>query len=299
MIPVIPSAAGDPSPAGDVASTEQRHATQPDTSKHVYRAVGLKRGAEDNPMSSSAKRAHTPLLRCPRSCRSQMLKWGQSRCEMAQRHKESQFDAGGLCRQHQRGSMSRYCLVSAADVTLMKFWRQLPESDQNPHRCKSAKCASGVADTERSSMQTVISTRMPHEAKRNKAQPRIVIPECADAMRVSEHYTSTPYTRTQRLTINRMVSECRTRQPESCETLSAFFHDWLERGVQTELPTDLRLNGGRCWQPVKALPLPSLGVSVRWSSGRSYSTLANSTLATLNLVDFGQFDLGQLDFGQN
>ena len=33
-----------------------------------------------------------------------------------------------------------------ADVTL-KFWRQLPESDQNPHRCKSAKCSSGVADT--------------------------------------------------------------------------------------------------------------------------------------------------------
>ena len=38
-------------------------------------------------------------------------------------------------------------LVSAADVTLMKFWRQLPESDQNPHRCKSAKCSRGVADT--------------------------------------------------------------------------------------------------------------------------------------------------------
>ena len=38
-------------------------------------------------------------------------------------------------------------LVSAADVTLMEFWRQLPESDQNHHRCKSAKCSSGVADT--------------------------------------------------------------------------------------------------------------------------------------------------------
>ena len=40
----------------------------------------------------------------------------------------------------------------------------------------------------RSSMETVISTRMSHKAKRNKAQPIIVIPECADAMRVSEHY---------------------------------------------------------------------------------------------------------------
>ena len=71
-------------------------------------------------------------------------------------------------------------------------------------------------------METVISTRMSHEAKRNEAQPRIVIPECADDMRVSEHYASTPCTRTQRFTINRMVSKCRTRQPESCDTLSAF-----------------------------------------------------------------------------
>ena len=93
----------------------------------------------------------------------------------------------------------------------------------------------------RSSMETVISTRMSHEAKRNKAQPRIVIPECADAMRVSEHYTSTPCTRTQMLMINSMVSKCRTRQPESGDTLSAFLYDWLERGVWAEPPTDLRL----------------------------------------------------------
>ena len=58
MIPVIPSVVGDPSPTGDVASTGQRYATQPDTLKRP--TVGMKRGAEDNPMSSSAKRAHTP-----------------------------------------------------------------------------------------------------------------------------------------------------------------------------------------------------------------------------------------------
>ena len=57
VIPVIPSVVGDPSPTGDVASTGQRHATQPDTLKR--QAVGMKRGAEDNPMSPSAKRAHT------------------------------------------------------------------------------------------------------------------------------------------------------------------------------------------------------------------------------------------------
>ena len=70
----------------------------------------------------------------------------------------------------------------------------------------------------RSSMQTVTSTRMPHEAKRNRAQPRIVIPEYADAMRVSEHYASTPCTRAQRLMINSMMSKCRIRQPESYDT---------------------------------------------------------------------------------
>ena len=41
----------------------------------------------------------------------------------------------------------------------------------------------------RSSMETVISTEMSHDAKKNEAH----------AMRVSEHYVSTPCTRTQRL----------------------------------------------------------------------------------------------------
>ena len=121
--------------------------------------------------------------------------------------------------------------------------------------------------SKRSSMETVISTRMPHEVKRNKAQSRIMVPECADAMRVSEHYASTPCTRTQRLMIHSMMSGCRTRQPESYDTLSAVLHDWLERGVETEPPTDPRLNDGWCWQPVRAFLLLSPGASVRCSSG--------------------------------
>ena len=39
VIPVIPSAVVDPSPACDVTSTEHRHATQPDTSKHVSKLL--------------------------------------------------------------------------------------------------------------------------------------------------------------------------------------------------------------------------------------------------------------------
>ena len=118
-----------------------------------------------------------------------------------------------------------------------------------------------------SPMETVISTRMSHKAKRDEAHPRIVTSECADAMRVSEHYAGTPCTRTQRLTINRMASKCRTRQPELFDTLSAFLHDWLERGVWAEPPTDLRLNDGRCWLLVKALLLLIARASVTWSSG--------------------------------
>ena len=55
-------------------------------------------------------------------------------------------------------------------------------------------------------------------------------------------------------------------------TPAASVHDMLERFVWTEPPTDLRLNDGRCWQPVKALLLSSRGVSVRWSSGSTHMT---------------------------
>ena len=72
MIPAISGAMEDPSPAGGGASVEQHHATQPDTSKHVRQAVGMQRGAEENPASSSAKSSHTtssiipdpPAARC-------------------------------------------------------------------------------------------------------------------------------------------------------------------------------------------------------------------------------------------
>ena len=50
VIPAIPSAVEDLSPAGGGASAEQQHATQPDTLKR--QALGMKRGA--------AMRAHTP-----------------------------------------------------------------------------------------------------------------------------------------------------------------------------------------------------------------------------------------------
>ena len=46
---------------------------------------------------------------------------------------------------------------------------------------------------EKSSMQTVTSTTTSHKAKRDGTQPRVVTLECADAMRVPEHYANTPH----------------------------------------------------------------------------------------------------------
>ena len=112
-------------------------------------------------------------------------------------------------------------LVSAADV--MKFWRQLLESDENPHKAR-------LRSVQASQIQKVIpwrqsSARESPQNPRETTKSRIVTPKCADAMRVSEHHTSTPCTRTQSLTIKRMVSKCHTRQQKSCDTLSAFLHD--------------------------------------------------------------------------
>ena len=81
---------------------------------------------------------------------------------------------------------------------------------------------------EKSSMQTVISTTTSHKAKRvDEAQLRVVIHEYADAMRVLEHHASTPRTRTLQSIISRMMSKCRTRQLESCDSKRSQIQRWL------------------------------------------------------------------------
>ena len=281
VTPVIPSAVEEPSPAGDAASTRQQHATQLDTLKHVHQVVRAKRRAV-HPMFSSAKRAHanhppvhqilsqlcvemkmmsvledamearTDVEMGTESVRGGTKKASSTWEDCADKiNTEACLNTAGECRRCDANEGLATVTGVVSDPTQMQ-------------ECEVFKWRRRY---KRSSMQTVISTRMHHEAKRNRAQPRIVIPEYADAMRVSEHYASTPCTRTQRLTINSMMSKCRTRQPESFDTSSASVHDWLERGVWTEPPTDLRLKDGWCWQPVRALLLPSPGASVRWSSG--------------------------------
>ena len=112
-----------------------------------------------------------------------------------------------------------------------------------------------------SSMQRLISTTTSHKTKRDETQPRIVTLEYADAMCAPEQNASTLRTRALRSVISRMMSKCRTRQLESCDTLSAFFHACLERVVWVKPPKDPRLSDGRCQHPAKALPLLSPGVS--------------------------------------
>ena len=116
-------------------------------------------------------------------------------------------------------------------------------------------------------MQTVISTTTSHKAKKDKTQPRVVTHEYADAMRVPEYYASTLRTRMLQSTISRMMSTCRTRQLESCDTLSAFFCAWLERGVHMKSPKDPRLSDGWRWQLARAFFPVNPGVSTQWSLG--------------------------------
>ena len=124
-----------------------------------------------------------------------------------------------------------------------------------------------AASYEKSSMQKVISTTTSHRAKRDDAQLRVVTHEYAGVMRVLEHYASTLRTRTMQSVISRMMSKCRTRQLEPCETLSAFFHAWLERGVRMKPPKDLRLSDGWRWQLARAFFPLSPGVSTQWLPG--------------------------------
>ena len=105
-------------------------------------------------------------------------------------------------------------------------------------------------------MQTVISTTTSHKAKRDEAQLRVVTHERADAMRVPEHNANTERTRTLKSVISRVMSKCRTRQLESCGTLSAFFHAWLENGVRMKPPKDPRLSDGWPLSPGSTQWLP-------------------------------------------
>ena len=130
----------------------------------------------------------------------------------------------------------------------------------------------------KSSMQTVISMTTSHRAKRDEAQLRVVTNEYADAMRVPA--------RTMQSLISRVMSKCRTRQLELCDTLSAFFHGWLERGVRMKPPKDPRLSDGWRWQLARALFPLSPGVSTQWLPG--CARMATYTRCVENLAGLSE-----------
>ena len=111
-----------------------------------------------------------------------------------------------------------YCDCDAVETL---SWYTTVGGSRTEHECEMFKRRH---EYEKSSMQTVISTTTSHRAKRAEAQLRVVTHEYVDAMRVPEHYASTLRTRTLQSVISRVVSKCRTRQLESCDTSSAFFH---------------------------------------------------------------------------
>ena len=99
------------------------------------------------------------------------------------------------------------------------------------------------------------------------ARCSVVTHEYGDAMRVLEHHASKLRTRALQSVISRVMSKCRTRQLESCDTLSAFFRAWLARGVRMKPPKDPRLSDGWRWQLARALLPLSPGVSIQWLPG--------------------------------
>ena len=59
-VSMVPSAAASLQPAGDETPTKQQRVAQPSAGLSALSGVGNKRGAEDDLVHSSAKRAHTP-----------------------------------------------------------------------------------------------------------------------------------------------------------------------------------------------------------------------------------------------
>ena len=258
---------------------------------------------EDNPMSPSAKRAckiPPPMCRIPTQPDIEM---GTVPLPVPEDAMEVDFDAGVEPASVRRGAKRASALwEKRADRTDMEVcpdttgeccnrdavetlsWCATVGGNRTEQECEMFRRRH---EYEKSSMQTVISTTTSHKAKRDETQPRVVILVYADAMRVPEHYARTLSTRTLQPVISRVMSKCRTRQLESCDTLSAFFRAWLSRGVRMKPPKDPGLSDGWRWQLARALFPLSPGVSTQWLQGgvhRATDARCVESLAGLSVV---------------
>ena len=194
VIPAIPSAVEDPSLAGGAASAEQQHATQPDTSKR--QGVGMKRGAEDNPMSSSAKRAHTPAPPLSQILPQPDVEMETVRVPVPEDamevnalceetfdppDMEAFFDAAGEFHDHYTGK------ILNRDETIAGIRAELTQMQEF-----------GVFEwklrSEKTSNEKIISTKMFHKAKGDEVRSIIVAREYADGVFAPGHHASTPPT---------------------------------------------------------------------------------------------------------
>ena len=204
---------------------------------------------KDNPMSLSAERTRaiphpmSPILPQPD------VESGMVPVPMPEDAMEVDLDTGVVPAPTRRGakrtSSIECCDCDAVEILgLHATVGGIRTEQKRMQECEIFRWRHGY---EKSSMQTVLSTTTSHEAKRDETQPRVVTHEYADATCAPEHYASTLRTRALRSMISRMMSKCRTRQHEPCDTLSVFFHAWLERGVWAEPSERWR------WQLARAL----------------------------------------------
>ena len=147
---------------------------QPETVQHVHQAVGTKRGAEDHPMSSSAKRAHAIpslvfliLLQSdvevgPASVQRD-AKRTSSMCEEPadQPGMEACLDTAGECCDCDAGEVLGW---NAKVDGIRSEPTQLQESEMFKRRRKY----------EKPTIETVNSTKTSHKAKRDEVQSRVV-----------------------------------------------------------------------------------------------------------------------------
>ena len=148
-----------------------------------------------------------------------MLEWNQRWCEEVQGESVRCGDRADQIDMEVCPDITGECCNRDAVEALS--WYVTPGGIRTEQECEMFRRRH---EYEKSPMQTVISTTTSHKGKKDETQPRVVTHECADAMRVPEHCASTPRTQALKSVISRTMSKCRTRQLQSCNTLSAFFH---------------------------------------------------------------------------
>ena len=249
MIPAIPSAVGDPSLASDAASTEQRHATQPDTS--VQRSPGCKNEKRCGGQSGvfvSEESSHTTASIVPDPAATRCRNGDSAGIGARARRCD-----GGQCvfvrRLLIRPTWKRFFFFDAASEFDDHFTGEILDRDATIAGIRAELTQMqefGVFEWKRKSEKATQRESHQHEDVPQSQGRRGPVKNCgtkyADGVFAPEHHAGTPPTWALKLVISRMMSKGRTRQLASHDVSVAFFHAWLERGVWVKPPKNLRLS---------------------------------------------------------